>query len=307
MERSVGFTQCARYTCLEDLQQAVNFSGMNGINLDYCGEEKCEPGYRFGPFIRENYVIHIVLEGKGTYQLEGKSHSIGENQAFLIYPGKETIYQADKKEPWHYMWIGFHGYRSEELLRNMGFSAECPVLGIRNTAAVKENMSRMLAARKLSVKDELTRMSRLLDILALLMENNEKDAGEEKRDYPGAVYARYAADYMQIHFKEKIKIDDIAEIIGISRSYLTGNFKKELGLSPQEYLINLRMEYAAELLHETADPVNRVAEEAGYEDSLSFSKAFKQKFGVSPKEFRNAKVEVVNKEEKGGYIGKYPL
>ena len=90
----------------------------------------------------------------------------------------------------------------------------------------------------------------------------------------------------------KIKIDDIADFIGISRSHLTGSFKKEMGVSPQEYLINFRLEKAASLLRSSKEQINIIAYQCGYEDSLSFSKAFKQKFGMSPKSFRNLEVEL---------------
>jgi AraC-like DNA-binding protein len=106
---------------------------------------------------------------------------------------------------------------------------------------------------------------------------------------------------MMSHRKEKIKIDDIAKTIGISRGYLTGSFKKELGVSPQEYLINFRLEYAASLIRKTSSPIGDIAAEVGYNDSMAFSKAFKQKFKMSPTAFRDAKVELINYDEKGGY------
>lgn len=305
MERNVGFTQCARYTCLEDLQQATSFSTISGLNLDYCGEERCEPGFCFGPYVRENYLIHIVLAGKGVYQFDGKKYELTKGQAFLIYPGEETVYQADGKEPWQYVWVGFHGYRAEEFLENMGFSKECPVVTIQNLEQISNCMEIMLDAHKLTVAHELMRMSQLMEIFSIIMENNKKE--EPQNDYPSMVYVRYAMDYMQMHFKEKVKIDDIAERIGISRSHLCNTFKKELKMTPQEYLIKLRMEHAASLLKNTAEPIQIVAAESGYEDSLSFSKVFKQKFQMSPKEFRNVTIAVVNQKEKGGYTGTCPL
>jgi AraC-like DNA-binding protein len=143
-------------------------------------------------------------------------------------------------------------------------------------------------------------MSSLLEIFAVFLENNKIDK-VEKRDYPSSVYVKYAVDYMMSHRKEKIKIDEIAKTIGISRGYLAGSFKKELGISPQEYLINFRLEYAASLIRKTLYPIGDIAAEVGYNDSMAFSKAFKQKFKMSPTAFREAKVEMINYNEKGGY------
>ena len=46
------------------------------------------------------------------------------------------------------------------------------------------------------------------------------------------------------HYQEKVKINELADYIGVNRSYLTSSFKKAVGCSPQEYLVNLRMEKA---------------------------------------------------------------
>ena len=76
-------------------------------------------------------------------------------------------------------------------------------------------------------------------------------------------------------------------MVGINRSYFSNLFKKELSVSPQEFLINYRLDKAAQMLSETEDSVGNVASAVGYADPLAFSKAFKQKFGVSPRSYRN--------------------
>lgn len=170
-------------------------------------------------------------------------------------------------------------------------------------------MKRMLDARKLTVVDELLRMSQLLEVFSILMGNNKNnnEKKEKQHDYPRTVYARCAMDYMDRHFRENIKIDDIAESVGISRSYLSGTFKKEFEMSPQEYLVNLRLGHAAHMLENTSEPINIVALESGYGDSLSFSKAFKRKYNISPKEFRDSELELSNNKDRDDYTGAYPM
>ena len=86
------------------------------------------------------------------------------------------------------------------------------------------------------------------------------------------------------NYPEKIKIDALASQIGITRNYLTKSFQKELGVSPQEFLINIRMERAAELLTSTSLPVNEVAAKVGYSDALAFSKKFKEEYNLSQRD-----------------------
>ena len=72
-------------------------------------------------------------------------------------------------------------------------------------------------------------------------------------------------------------------------------------VSPQEFLMNFRMERARGLLRYTDRPVGEIAEEVGYADSMSFSKAFKKRFHLTPSEFRNSKTNFVSKTEKGEF------
>jgi len=306
LESNVGLTKTDQFTCLEGLQRAHEYNTTGSITLDYCGKEKCIANHVFGPYIRKDYVIHFIKDGKGSYLWKNKKYELKKGQAFLIYPEEETIYQADKNNPWTYMWIGFHGYRAEEFLSNMGFSRSQPVIELSNMEQIEEYMDQILSANKLTCVNELRRLSKTLELFAFVMEEHPK-MDEKKVTYPGELYVRYALEYMMNHYCEKMKIDDLADIIGISRSYFTGIFKKEVKMSPQEYLMNLRLEKAASLLHSSDESIQFVAQKVGYEDSLSFSKVFKQKYGMSPTAFREIKVELVLHDQKYNEVKNYPL
>lgn len=115
---------------------------------------------------------------------------------------------------------------------------------------------------------------------------------------------KHAMDYIAHHYREKIKISELADYIGVNRSYLTSSFKKAIGCSPQEYLVNLRMEKAREMLRNTGMQINAVAAAVGYQDQLAFSKIFKQHFGTSPKAYREMGEELQLVSEKGKYTTK---
>lgn len=306
MDSNVGLTKTDQFTCLEGLQRAHEYNTTGSVTLDYCGKEKCVANHVFGPYVRKDYVIHFIKEGKGSYLWNKKKYELKKGQAFLIYPQEETTYKADAKDPWSYLWIGFHGYRAEEFVDHMGFSRKQPVIKINNIKQVEEHIDHMLSANKLTCANELKRLSELLALFAYIMEE-QPQIDKTKAAYPGELYVRYAIEYMMNHYNEKIKIDDLADIIGISRSYFTGIFKKEVKMSPQEYLKNLRMEKAAFLLHSSDDSIQVIAQQSGYDDSLSFSKAFKQKHGVSPSVFREQKVELVLHNKKYNEVKNYPL
>ena len=123
---TIGYTELENYRCLEDLEFVYNMSGTNPLDLFYCGREKCEPGWRFGPYVRENYVIHVVTDGRGRFFTGTQQAELSRGQMFIIYPGEESVYEADSEDPWTYMWIGFNGHMAETVVREMGFLRSSP-------------------------------------------------------------------------------------------------------------------------------------------------------------------------------------
>ena len=109
-------------------------------------------------------------------------------------------------------------------------------------------------------------------------------------------YSEYAVRYINEHFAEKIRIQELAEHIGISRSYLGKLVRKETGMSPQEYLIEVRMKRAAYLLGRSNDLVQSIASACGYDDPMAFSKVFKSRFGINPRDYRKQHNETASEQ-----------
>lgn len=274
--------------------------------LIYCGWEYCHPGHRFGPNKRVSYVLHMVKEGKGVFEIEKKRYTLGPGDAFLIPPETEAWYEADIEEPWTYMWVGFTGMKAQKCVEGAGFSAKNPVIRVECIEELNGYIDQMLEAHQLSYADELKRNGLLMMFFAKLIEEYGKQAsglGARMHPYPGGVYVRHAMEYMAANYSRKIIINELADFIGVNRSYLTSSFKKALGCSPQEYLVNLRMEKARALLKDTDMQIGMIAGAVGYTDQLAFSKAFKQHNGMSPRAYREEEMELLIMDKKGDYEG----
>jgi AraC-like DNA-binding protein len=251
-------------------------------------------------------VIHVIRKGKGIYRFGTKEFHLSANQAFLISPGMEVVYEADKEDPWEYMWIGFHGYTSDQVIRKIGFTKEIPYVLLDDTDDLYEIIHEMLEASQLTYSNFMIRLGGMYRFFGTLIEKSEmKKVERTKYEYPQGIYVKQAMMYMLSNYSEKIKIDALADQIGITRNYLAKSFQKELGVSPQEFLINLRMEKAAELLTNTSMPINEVATKVGYPDPLAFSKKFKESYGMSPKAYRESSPEISAQSAKGGFDPSY--
>ena len=256
-----------------------------GITLDFCGFEHCLPRHSYGPHIRQNYVIHVVIDGKGILDFRGKRWNISKDQMFILFPGMESTYYADKEDPWYYCWIGFQGESAGKIVENIGFDPQTPVLTFKDAYKIENEVKRMLGARELTLDGKLRRNAGMMEILSDMIRESARRAGNDGITNIYS-YSEYAVRYINNHFSEKIRIQDLADHIGISRSYLVKLMKQETGMSPQEYLIETRMRRASDLLSRTQDSIKVVATECGYDDALAFSKVFKSRFGLNPSEYR---------------------
>lgn len=256
-----------------------------GISLDFCGFEHCLPRHSYGPYVRNNYVIHVVISGKGILDYAGKRWEIRGGQMFVLFPGVEATYYADKNDPWYYCWLGFDGRSAGKIVESIGFSEQTPVLALSDVSRIESEIRKMLDARVLTLDGQLRRNAGLLKILSTMIRDSvERETADGSPNIYS--YSEYAVRYINNHFSEKVRIQDLADHIGISRSYLVKLVKQETGMSPQEYLIETRMRRASDLLSRTNDSIRVVAAECGYDDALAFSKVFKSRFGLNPTEYR---------------------
>ena len=158
------------------------------------------------------------------------------------------------------------------------------------TKQVQEFIDAVIEVRENTFSNILRRNGLLKIFFAELIEYNNKQFLEEQlkdvHDTEKLPHIKRTITYINDNYASKIKINELADHVGVNRSYLASSFKKATGYSPKEYLLTLRMEKAKSLLEKTDMPVNAVANSVGYTDQLAFSRMFKEYTGISPKAFR---------------------
>ena len=254
------------------------------LYLCLCGYSKCAPLHSFGPAVRPHYVLHYIMEGKGRYYAGGTRFDLQAGQGFLIEPDVQTFYQADEKDPWTYLWIGFHGSSAKTYLREIGLNSSQLTYRCRHAEELKQTVISMLKNNTSGTTNQFLLESLLYSFFSILA----RDMEIMPQSRPGGdnVYIRRAMEYIHNNYSSPIRVADIASYVCIDRSYLYTLFRRDLGVSPQDYLKNYRLSCAAELLTITELPVSGVALSCGYLDPLVFSKAFKHRMGLAPSAYR---------------------
>jgi len=121
------------------------------------------------------------------------------------------------------------------------------------------------------------------NVIFNLMENEIRGTMENK----SLPIVEKACEYIRAHYQDPdLNQGQIAEVLAVSTSYISGVFKKAMGISMIQYITMVRMEKARELLLEESMNVKVVAEQTGYHDEYYFSRCFKKQYGLSPLQVR---------------------
>lgn len=256
---SVKSRHLTRFVSYKKYENSV---GLTDIVPLFIGYENCLPAHSFGPFARSSYLIHYVTAGKGVYERGGKKYVVKKGEAFIIYPDEATVYTADKENPWSYVWVAFEGGLASELL-----SLERPVVKI-DGAPFYEVKNLVDTADYISAEK----------VTSLIMQTFS-DIFSVKNTRSNVI--TQIENYVKTQYMTDISVDGIALAVRLDRRYLSRLFKNEKGISLQNFIINVRLERAKELLLRGVK-VKDVASNCGYQSQFNFTKAFKKRFGVSP-------------------------
>lgn len=258
---------------------------LNSLSVYNAGYEKCHAGYQWGPGVRDHYLIHHIIRGRGCYTIEGRSYQLGTGDTFLLFPNVESGYRADEEDPWEYAWVGFAGNDAYSMIANTDFSMENPV--VNQTEISGELFQKIRAVYEANgnrFQDAVAMTGALYSLMGFLMMHSR---GDGKTVNFQSDYVDRARQYIAEQYSYPITVEDIALYTGVSRSYLFRLFQKIVKQSPKEYLLEYRIRQACQLLNRTNLPVRSVAHSVGFEDSLYFSKVFRKYKNCTPSEYRS--------------------
>ncbi|MBE6072656.1 MAG: helix-turn-helix domain-containing protein [Clostridium butyricum] len=248
-----------------------------------CGIEQCKPCYKYGPKAREYHFIHFIIDGEGTLEINNMTYSVHKNQLFIIPAGEVSTYMASYEHPWTYCWIGFLGIQSNHYIQSiLNYRGSDYVFDCQDTSYYMDKIKTILDFSNNKLSSLLKINGVMYDIIGNLLE----ESGVDFIDNFDISIESQAIRYMDLHYYDDIQITDVADYLGVHANYLTNIFKKKYHITPKQYLIDLKIRKAKKMLLETDYPIYIIASSVGYSDPLAFSKYFRKKTNLSPKQFR---------------------
>ncbi len=270
------------------------YSGRS-LNVIQCGWQKCDANHSQGPKFYKDYSVTFVLNGKGTYRINNKTHEVKAGEGFIILPGVITYYIADSSDPWEYIYVLFSGDDVPPLLNASDLGADNAHFTYENDWEMRSWLYAMLQASRSSNAFGYD----VLGFFYLCMSRIvQRSAAEWQKALPGDVLVNKAVSFMKTHYFVDITVADVARNVGVDRTYLHKLFLKSMGCTPHAWLLNYRLEQGARFLLQTDHSVSEIANSIGFFDASHFSHSFRKKYGCSPLAYkRNAQEEQEAEQE----------
>lgn len=226
---------------------------------------------------RDDYYLIYVIDGQLSIDIDGSEH-IAKKGSAVIFPPKYK-YKYGGKPPVHYLYVHFTGSYADKFLRECGFD-NLPCI-IENDFSVELERRFNLLINTFLFNESLS-IQKCACLLQEILIDIYKDAEEKANDSPlGA-----SLKYIHSSFRSKIEIPYLANLENLSNSRYITLFKKQMGKSPNEYIIDLRLQLAKNLLDNTNMSIRQISESVGYNDQYFFSRLFKKHLGISPQNYR---------------------
>lgn len=231
----------------------------------------------------EHCLIQYTLKGEGQLEINNTIYKLRQGDAFIVeIPSSHCYRLPENSNCWEFLYIQF----SKEALPfwNQIITLAGPVFSIEKHSSIEELMWKIY---DMSVKNDFQNVYEcskyayelVMDIISYFHKE------QKHRVLPSNI--ELCKQFINTNYNTQIGLDDMANAAQISKFYLTRKFEKELGMTPNNYLIKIRLENSVKLLTSQADlTLEEIAKSVGFSCANYYGKVFKKSFGISPNEFR---------------------
>ena len=225
-----------------------------------------------------------------TYVDKGAIHSVADGVDLLLNQGDLVLYAPDQ---WH-MQYAQEDVSASYITISFDLEGDCPESLFNQKFAIPQSAVPMLQ-RLLREQDRMDAYSEdmmlcYLQILLLTLLREQDNPSQVKLRTTNAVNSeneiiRRAQQFISGHIREKLTVPVVARHVDVSPSYLTALFRKNLQISPGEYIRRVKLQESKQMIREDNMNFTEIAAVLQYSTVHHFSRQFKDKFGITPTEY----------------------
>ncbi|WP_439183161.1 AraC family transcriptional regulator [Carboxylicivirga taeanensis] len=231
------------------------------------------------------FILIYCIEGEGWISLNGKKVNIGTNQYFVLPPHVPHAYSSSKAHPWSIYWVHFTGELAEHFYDPTNVPKTIPN---SDHYRIDDRIQLFNEIMKILEMGYSTENLQYANICLLHFLSSFKYISQykqiQKEDETDVITK--SISYMKQNLTKKQNLNALASESKLSVSQYSSLFRKKTGRSPIDYLTNLRIQKACQLLDNSNLQISAIAKRVSYSDPFHFSRIFKQVMGCSPLNYR---------------------
>ena len=238
------------------------------------------------PHTHSHTELFYIVGGKGQFLIEDQSYPVGVNNLVIINPNVNHTEDSLNAQPLEYIVLGIEGI---ELATDTNSNGQFCILDHFESAEVASclrNILREMEQKSTGYEDVCQAYMEILIIR--LMRNTDLSVPVETQHSAGNHQCATVKRYIDLHFKEALTLEQLAEEAHMNKFYLSHTFKREYGVSPINYMISRRIEESKYLLAETDLALSQIAQLLGFSSLSYFSQVFRRTQALSPMEYRQS-------------------
>ncbi len=235
--------------------------------------------------VLDSFALVYVAGGRGNFESAGNINvPIEPGSVFLLFPGVWHRYQPDVKTGWHEFWIGFDGVMAQNWQKSNFISAAKPVIKINVEDTVVATFNRLIQA----VRANRPALQQILAGAAANLAGicYSAQQGPPETGNPGSNAIELAIARLEGDLGRDLDVKTLAQELGVSYSWFRTAFTRHTGLAPHQYVLEMRLLRARNLLVGSSLSVKEIAAETGFQDEHYFSRLFRQKMQITPSQWR---------------------
>lgn len=261
------------------------------LNVIWVGKFLYKKGWEITSHTHKFFHLLFVAGGKGRITIEGIEYEMNANDLFLCPPGYEHSFISDKTFPLKTIEVKFNIYQ-DALYNDIKDVHGKIAVNLPDIKFFFEDLTTQARERKQLYKEIISAniFTILMKILGSIGGNNENEVHIGNINITNYSYKdvdfHIIFDYIYKNLNSPLNLKELASLVHVDPTHLCHIFKEKYYISPIQYVSNLKLKMAKELLANSELSITEIAENLGFQTVHYFSRYFKKKEKVSPKEFK---------------------
>ncbi|NQV36028.1 MAG: helix-turn-helix transcriptional regulator [Phycisphaeraceae bacterium] len=247
------------------------------------GYEACAPDFDIHRTAYPYWFVKYTIAGKGTLETEKRSYELKPGTLSGFEPGTSHHYRSNGKDPLVHIFVTLVGEACRDLFTKSSLRTHC-VLRVEEPQETQAMFERLLRVGLQKPPHAHEICCHCLHV-AVLFQTSIASQTHQHSPQTLRTYEK-CKQCIDTRFSSLESVCDVASVCGVSVRYMSSLFKQYGAVTPSHYLMRLKLNKAANLLHTTDMSIKDIAQSVGFDDPYHFSRNFKQCHGQSPRQYR---------------------